>query len=165
MCCRWLLGLLLLFVGQTGRAEELKIRDVFKQMPVSVMPYLSENNRLDFIDFIDSDMKAIVKNRLGGSSEMVSLTDSTLSIRMSSSLQVDLLLLKVEGHDTRHQIICLIETFGSDSLSLESNVRFFNLSWESLNEPPLLSESFKNIISMKKVQTILKKDDEILKKN
>ena len=134
-------------------------------MPVSVMPYLSENNRLDFIDFIDSDMKAIVKNRLGGSSEMVSLTDSTLSIRMSSSLQVDLLLLKVEGHDTRHQIICLIETFGSDSLSLESNVRFFNLSWESLNEPPLLSESFKNIISMKKVQTILKKDDEILKKN
>ena len=134
-------------------------------MPVSVMPYLSENNRLDFIDFIDSDMKAIVKNRLGGSSEMVSLTDSTLSIRMSSSLQVDLLLLKVEGHDTRHQIICLIETFGSDSLSLESNVRFFNLSWESLNEPPLLSESFKNTISMKKVQTILKKDDEILKKN
>ena len=96
---------------------------------------------------------------------MVSLTDSTLSIRMSSSLQVDLLLLKVEGHDTRHLIICLIETFGSDSLSLESNVRFFNLSWESLNEPPLLSESFKNIISMKKVQTILKKDDEILKKN
>ena len=86
MCCRWLLGLLLLFVGQTGRAEELKIRDVFKQMPVSVMPYLSENNRLDFIDFIDSDMKAIVRNRLGGSSEMISLTDSTLSIRMSSSL-------------------------------------------------------------------------------
>ena len=166
MCRHWLIGLLLLLMSQTGRAEGLKMRDVFKQMPVSVMPYLSENNRLDFIDFIDSNMKAVVKNRLGGSCEMTSLTDSTLSIRMSPALQVDMLLLNVEEPtDTGRQVVCLIETFGSDSLSLESKVRYYTLSWELLNEPPQLSESFKNILSTKKVQTILKRDDEIIKKN
>ena len=152
---------------QMGRAEGLKMREIFKQMPDSLLPYLSENNRLDFIDFIDSKMKAEVKNRLGGTSEMTVLTDSTLSIRMSEALQIDMLLLRtVETADAvSSEIICLIETFGADSLSLESTVRFFTSSWQLLNEPPSISVSDQNTISSKKVQTILKRDDEILKKN
>ena len=163
----WIIGLLLLLLVQTGRAEGLKMRDIFKQMPVSLLPYLSENNRLDFIDFIDSQMKAEVKNRLGGTSEMTVLTDSTLSIRMSDALQIDVLLLKtVEVADAESsEVVCLIETFGADSLSLESTVRFFTPSWQLLNEPPRLSASDQSTISSKKVQTILKRDDEILKKN
>jgi hypothetical protein len=162
----WLLGLLLFLVLQTGRAEGLKMRDVFKLMPDTLLPTLSENNRLDFIDFIDSQMKAEVTNRLGGKSEMTLLTDSTLSIRMSNALQVDMLLLKTaEETDADRQVICLIETFGCDSLSRESTVRFFTGAWTLLKEPPLLSVSDQNIISLKKVQTIFKRDDEILKKN
>jgi hypothetical protein len=163
----WILGLFLLLLVQMGRAEGLKMREVFKQMPDSLLPYLSENNRLDFIDFIDSKMKAEVKNRLGGTSEMTVLTDSTLSIRMSEALQIDMLLLRtVETADAgSSEIICLIETFGADSLSLESTVRFFTSSWQLLNEPPSISVSDQNTISSKKVQTILKRDDEILKKN
>lgn len=163
----WLFGCLLLLVLQTGRAEGLKMRDVFKQMPDTLLPTLSENNRLDFIDFIDSQMKAEVRNRLGGTSEMTVLTDSTLSIRMSKALQVDMFLLKtaeVADAESR-EVICLIETFGTDSLSLESTVRFFTPTWQLLNEPPQFSVSDQNTISTKKVQTILKRDDEILKKN
>ena len=163
---KWLLGGLLLLVSQTGRAEDLKIRDVFKSMPDSVMPYLSENNRLDFIDFLDSKMQAVVKNRLDGTSEMTQLTDSSLCIRMSKALQVDMLLLRLaEPADSDSLVICLIETFGIDSLSLDSRVRYFTQSWQPVNEPPQLSVSNKNTISNKIVQTILKKDEEILKKN
>ena len=163
----WILGLLLLLLVQMGRAEGLKMREVFKQMPDSLLPYLSENNRLDFIDFIDSKMKAEVKNRLGGTSEMTVLTDSTLSIRMSEALQIDMLLLRTveTAYAGSSEIICLIETFGADSLSLESTVRFFTSSWQLLNEPPSISVSDQNTISSKKVQTILKRDDKILKKN
>ena len=53
----WLLGLLLL-VLQTGRAEGLKMHDVFKQMPDTLLATLSENNRLDMLDFMASNMKA-----------------------------------------------------------------------------------------------------------
>ncbi len=162
----WLFTGLLLLASLTVRAGELKIQDVFKQMPNSVLPTLSENNRLDMLDFMDSKMKAEVTNRLGGKSEMTVLTDTTLTIRMSEALQVEMLLLKPEdaaGADS--QVICLIETFGRDSLSLDSQVRFFTPSWERLNEPPQLSVSDQNTISSKKVQTILKRDEEILKKN
>ena len=162
----WLFTGLLLLASQTVRAGELKIQDVFKQMPNSVLPTLSENNRLDMLDFMASKMKAEVTNRLGGKSEMTVLTDTTLTIRMSEALQVEMLLLKPEdaaGADS--QVICLIETFGRDSLSLDSQVRFFTPSWERLNEPPQLSVSDQNTISSKKVLTILKRDEEILKKN
>ena len=43
----WLFTGLLLLASLTVRAGELKIQDVFKQMPNSVLPTLSENNRLD----------------------------------------------------------------------------------------------------------------------
>ena len=45
-----------LAVGQVS-AQDLKMRDVFKQIPDSLVPYLSQNNRLDFIDFLDSNMR------------------------------------------------------------------------------------------------------------
>lgn len=162
----WLFTGLLLLASLTVRAGELKIQDVFKQMPNSVLPTLSENNRLDMLDFMASKMKAEVTNRLGGKSEMTVLTDTTLTIRMSEALQVEMLLLKPEdaaGADS--QVICLIETFGRDSLSLDSQVSFFTISWEKLNNPPQLSVSDQNTISSKKVLTILKRDEEILKKN
>ena len=162
----WLFTGLLLLASLTVRAGELKIQDVFKQMPNSVLPTLSENNRLDMLDFMASKMKAEVTNRLGGKSEMTVLTDTTLTIRMSEALQVEMLLLKPEdaaGADS--QVICLIETFGRDSLSLDSQVSFFTISWEKLNNPPQLSVSDQNTISSKKVLTILKMDEEILKKN
>lgn len=162
----WLFTGLLLLASLTVRAGELKIQDVFKQMPNSVLPTLSENNRLDMLDFMASKMKAEVTNRLGGKSEMTVLTDTTLTIRMSEALQVEMLLLKPEdaaGADS--QVICLIETFGRDSLSLDSQVSFFTISWEKPNNPPQLSVSDQNTISSKKVLTILKRDEEILKKN
>ena len=145
----------------------MAIADCFREIPDSLLPTLSRNNRLDMLDFVESKMKAEVTNRLGGKSEMTSLTDSTLSIQMSNALKVDMLLLTPESPaDTNsEEVICMIETFGSDSLSLDSKVRFFTLSWELLNEPPQLSVSDKNTISSKKVQTILKWDEKILKKN
>jgi len=142
------------------------VADCFRNIPDELLPTLSENNRLDMLDFMASKMKAEVTNRLGGKSEMTVLTDSTLSIRMSNALQVDMLLLKTtESVDTDNEVICLIETFGRDSLSLESKICYYTLSWELLEEPPQLSVTNQNTISSKKVQTILKRDKEILKKN
>ena len=141
--------------------------DFFREIPDSLLPTLSVNNRLDMLDFMASNMKAEVTNLLGGKSEMTLLTDSTLSIQMSKALKVDMLLLTPEASadPETEDVICLIETFGIDSLSLESTVRFFTTSWTFLNEPPQLSLSDQNTISAKKVQTILKRDEEILKKN
>ena len=93
---KWILAYLLLFFAGISSAQELKLRDVFRQIPDSLMPTLSVNNRLDFIDFMDSNMKAAVRNQLGGMSEMTALTDDSLSVRMSDALRIDMLLLTLD---------------------------------------------------------------------
>ena len=82
--------------------DGITLRDVFRQMPDSLMPTLTQNNRLDFLDFLDAGMKAEVKNRLGGTSVMMTLTADSLSLQVSPALRVDMLLLPLaEPIDSR----------------------------------------------------------------
>lgn len=155
----------LLAVVMIGRvsAQEQSLRDVFKQMPDSLMPYLSQNNRLDFIDFIESDMKAEVENQLGGTSEMVSLAEDSLSIRMNDSMTTDLLLLTLDAPvDTISQVVVLIETFRVDSVYGESSVRFFTKEWKPMQESLILNEAQKKRVALHTLQNIVKRDDELL---
>ena len=50
--------------------------DIIKDMPDSIMPLLTKNDRLDFIDYLASNMKAEVTNRLGGKSEMTTISNN-----------------------------------------------------------------------------------------
>ena len=136
-------------------ADGVKIRDVFREMPDSLMPYLSLNNRLDFIDFIDSGMKAEVRNTLGGTSEMTSMADDSLSIRMSDGLRVDMLVMD--------STVVMIETFLVDSIYGESKVCYFTTQWQPLQQPRL-SEAQEQRISRLKLQNIVKRDDDLLNK-
>ena len=134
------LGLwLLAFTGQASAQQQTpnsclltpSLKDVFKQMPDSLMPYLSQNNRLDFIDFMDSHMKAAVTNMTGGTSEMTALTDDSLSIRMSDALRVDMLLLPLdEPMDSIRQVIVFVETFLTDSIYGESVCKAYTVDWK-----------------------------------
>ena len=136
-------------------ADNVKIRDVFREMPDSLMPYLSLNNRLDFIDFIDSDMKAEVHNMLGSTSEMTSMADDSLTIRMSNGLRVDMLVMD--------STVVMVETFLVDSIYGESKVSYFTTQWQPLQQPSL-SEAQEQRISRLKLQNIVKRDDDLLNK-
>ena len=133
------------------------ISDVFKQMPDSLMPYLSANNRLDFIDFMDSNMKAEVTNQTGGTSEMTALTDDSLSIRMSDALRVDMLLLNLdEPVDTIRQVIVFVETFLSDSIYGESVSKTFSLDWQPVTRDIPFNEAQRKRLEPLNLQNILK---------
>ena len=58
-----------------GASAQVTMRQVFKDMPQTMIPYMTGNNRLDMIDFIDSNMKAEVRNEMDGKSEMKIMTD------------------------------------------------------------------------------------------
>ena len=155
----WLLAL------SSASAQDMKMRDVFRQMPDSLMPYLTHNNRLDFIDFLDSNMKAEVKNLLGGTSEMTSLADDSLSIRMSETSKLDLLLLPLQQPvDSMTQVVVMIETFVVDSIYGESQIRYYSPQWLPLQHQPMLSEEQGKRINEHTLQNILKRDDKVLNK-
>ena len=66
------------------------VRDMFKAMPDSLTPYLTDNNRLDMLDFMDAKMKAVVTNQLDGETEMLFLSDDSLAVKMSDALTIEL---------------------------------------------------------------------------
>lgn len=149
-----------------AKGEPEGVADIFRQIPDTLTPYLSQNNRLDFIDFMESNMKAEVRNRLGGTSEMTALTADSLSIRMSEALRIDMLLLTpVEPVDSSRQVVCVVSTYGTDSLGQESRVAYYTTRWSPLTTTPSLSPADKRRVKALEVQTILKRDDKILKKN
>ena len=156
----------LLSVAVCAPAQHLTIRDVFKSMPDSLMPYLSNNNKLDFIDFMDSNMKAEVKNLLGGNSIMTALTEDSLSIHMNDAMRVDMLLLNLEEPvDTIRQVVVLSETFMTDSVYGESSVKYFTPNWQPIYQSIPWSELDKQRIERLRLQNILKWNAENLNKS
>ena len=154
-----------LAVGQVS-AQDLKMRDVFKQIPDSLVPYLSQNNRLDFIDFLDSNMKAEVRNKLGGMSEMTALTDDSLSIRMSNALQVDMLLLKLDQPvDSIQQVVVFSQAFLTDSVYSDSKVLFYTPDWKLLTKEIPLNDIQRQRIKALELKNILKWNDDKLNKS
>ena len=141
-----MIGILLTLLCAPSEAHQ-KIRDVFIQMPDSLLPYLTENNRLDFLDFMDSNMKAEVHNEFGGKSEMLSLTDESLALQLSHSLKVEMRLVPVaEAVDSCQQVVCMISTYGTDAP--ESKIEVYSVKWNpvdvsahlSLPEGPYIAE-------------------------
>ena len=70
----WLLSLILLFASHlsiygnvvTADSDSIRMRQVFAEMPDSILGILTKYNRLDCIDFIENNLPAKVENRLGG---------------------------------------------------------------------------------------------------
>ena len=156
----------ILFATITGQvsAQTLKMRDVFRQMPDSLMPYLSQNDRLDFIDFIDSDMKAEISNRLGGTSELTALTDDSLSIRMSNALRIDMLLLDLDVPvDTLRQVVVFVETFLTDSVYGQSVCTAYSVDWQPVTTNLPLNEVQRKRLEQLNLQNILNWKEDKLK--
>ena len=69
-----LLSLILLFASHlsiygnvvTADSDSIRMRQVFAEMPDSILGILTKYNRLDCIDFIENNLPAKVENRLGG---------------------------------------------------------------------------------------------------
>ncbi len=102
------------------------MHDLVRNMPDSILPLLTHNNRLDFIDFIDSNMKAELPNRLGGKSEMTTISNDYTNIRLSKHSEVSIKLLP-HGNDS---VICLVRTYSAKAS--DSSISFFSTTWEPL---------------------------------
>ena len=138
----------------------MQIRDVFSSMPDSLMPTLTKNNRLDMIDFIDAKMRAEVTNLLEGDSEMLALSDDSLTLRMSPVLTITMYLLSTENeYDSLHQVICMERTYKLSSDTTQQTVRsFYSLKWSPLQH--LLDVDEKKLRQLPR-STILKRDEEM----
>lgn len=147
-----LLVLLTLCFSMGSGAQEKTMAELFKVMPDSLLPYLTTNNRLDMLDFMEANMKAEVTNLLDGKSEMTALAPDSLSIRMNSVLRIDMKVARVaEPVDSNTQIIRVIRTYTLNENQTERIVDVYSSVWRKLSSVIVQS-------------SLLKRDDELLSK-
>ena len=104
-------------------------------MPDSVLPLLTKNDRLDFIDFHDAGMEAVVTNRMEGKSSMDTLTDDFLHISYTRSTDVAMKLLPV--NDTT-DVLCMVTTVKA-SVD-DSRIAFYDSQWRPLDVTSYVDE-------------------------
>lgn len=128
-------------------AQRPTMAEVFKVMPDSLMPYLSTNNRLDMIDFMEAKMKAEVTNLLDGTTEMTALSDDSLSITMNERLRVDMRLTVRDS-----LVVEMTKTYTISEHQVEKVVQYYSTTWCPLSD--LVSVS----------STLLRRDEEVAEK-
>lgn len=119
------------------------------EMPDTLFPYLSRNNKLDMVDFMESGMKAEVNNIFGGMSEMTVLTDSFCAITLNEAVTVEMRLLDYDGQHKASELkadsalalafntgclICMVTTYGRQPVV--SDVAFYTIGWNRLDNIP-----------------------------
>lgn len=136
------------------------LRQAFIEMPDSLFPYLTKNNRLDMLDFMDANMKAEVTNKLDNKSEMTALAADSIVLRLSPASAATFYLVPVEQEvDSAHFVIAVMRTYSLSEKYFERKTDFYSLRWYPLTKKPALSENW--LLRLADTSTLLKRDEEI----
>ena len=126
-------------VSLTATAGSDVLRQLFAEMPDTIIPYLTRNDRLDLMDFMDSNMKAEVTNSLGGKTQMTKLTPDTISIQLTEVSKVDFYLMRlpaVAPIDSCTHAVVVVRTIGLAQEYTETETAFYSCAWRPL--PPVV---------------------------
>jgi hypothetical protein len=93
-------------------------------MPDSVAPLLTKVNKEDCVDFLAYDMKAEVKNRFGGTTELKVLTDDYLFLQITKNSSMEMKLLPVNDST---KVVCMVKTVCASAC--DSEVHFYSSDW------------------------------------
>ena len=111
--------------------DTMRVSYFFSNMPDSLLPYLSHNNRLDLVDFMNSGMKAVVTNKFEEQTEMTMLTTDSLSLLLNPVHRFDMLLVRGRiDLGEEENLLCIRDIYGRSEEATERSYRFFTLhSW------------------------------------
>ena len=129
-----ILFVFLCFFALSAFAQNMK--SVFVAMPDSITPLLTKVNKEDCIDFLDSNMKAEVKNRFDGTAEMKVVTEDYTLVQTSEVGTLEMKLLPVNDST---KVICMVKTVCATAC--DSEIRFYTSDWkEELDAQAFLTE-------------------------
>ena len=117
-----LLLIAVLFCAMPLFAQNMK--SVFIAMPDSITPLLSQVNKEDCVDFLDSNMKAEVTNRFGGKTEMKVLTDDYVLMQTTPGSTLEMKLFPVNDST---KVVCMVKTVCASAC--DSEIRFYASDW------------------------------------
>lgn len=121
---------ILVLVTLSCQAQTMK--EIFSELPDSVLPTLTRNDRLDCIDFIENNLTNEVNNALDGKTRLTALTDNLAKVQVSKRTELQICKLPLDGG----YVICLIHS--SNIGAWDSTIRFYDSKWKLLDSNSLI---------------------------
>lgn len=114
--------------------SQTTMRQLWIDMPDSLVEYLNTTKRTEMVDFYDMGVKAETANLLMGATVLDSITESYADISLNECARMQLALLKASNGDS---ILCMVRTFMGEAP--ESVVSFYDTKWGKRDEKEFLS--------------------------
>ena len=103
-------------------ASAQSLREVWIDMPDSIMPYLSKSLRTELADYVEMKAEPVVQNAFSDSVRIERMTSNYLSVKSSKATRLEIKLL---GNNT----IALIQTWMGPAA--ESKLQLYSLQWQA----------------------------------
>lgn len=97
------------------------LREVWIEMPDSILPYLSKSQRTELADYVEMKAEPVVLNVFGDSVRIERITNNYLLVKAS---EVTLLEIKLLDNNT----LALVQTWKAPAA--ESKLSLFDLQWQ-----------------------------------
>ena len=98
------------------------MREIWINMPDSIIPYINKSQRTELADYVNMSMKAEVQNKLSDTTRIEKLTDNYILVHLNNVSRLEIKLL-----DNSH--IAMVQTWNAPVA--ESKLSLFSKNWES----------------------------------
>ena len=115
------------------------MRQVWINLPDSVVPYLNESNRTELADYVSMNMDAVIQNHLKDTTRITALTRDYIDVRLSAASRLQMKLLPWSGGAT-DSILCVIQTY--EGPAAESCLAFYEHNWRQVQIEQSLPDEF-----------------------
>ena len=97
------------------------MREIWINMPDSIIPYINKSQRTELADYVNMSMKAEVQNKLSDTTRIEKLTDNYILVHLNNVSRLEIKLL-----DNSH--IAMVQTWNAPVA--ESKLSLFSKNWE-----------------------------------
>lgn len=99
----------------------ITLASLFIAAPLSVMPLLDKNARMDMVDLYEANMTAQAGNRYGGISELTMLSDTLVALQLTECSTMEIRLTQDSLIEVKHNVA---------AQHVNSTTKYYDLNWE-----------------------------------
>ena len=133
--------MILVFAMYIAPASAQTIKEVWSDMPDSIMPLLSRNNRLDCVDYWEAGQYGDVKNRLEGKVVILFMNEDSLAVADTEVSSYEMRLERGAIGDVRKIFVRHNVKVGG---IMDWTERVFSPAWQLLKEYAAPRDSFED---------------------
>ena len=113
-------------------ASAQSLREVWIEMPDSILPYLNRSQRMELVDYVETKSKPVVLNAFGDTVRIELMTNNYLLVKASEAKTLEIKLLD-------DNTLALNQTWKAPAA--ESELKLFNLKWQPKETSVLYNEN------------------------